>query len=166
MTRSASRLGVKVKARREIVRSIILRATIGGVQLEPLLSDLKKAIVVHHLDDDDRNLLKVIVYDIRTVVGGWGRLSPEEQKRFAAGKGAPSSLAVRLKKSPYSASGVQTASHLRVRIARVIARRRVAIHRPSQIERGEGGTKAASASAHCCAASVWWPDDLSSDEHR
>ncbi len=86
-------------ARRELLRSIIARATVGGEQLEPMVEELKRALGAQNMSDADRNLLHVTIHDLRTIIGGWARLAADEQRLFLAGKGAPSSLAARLRKS-------------------------------------------------------------------
>ena len=87
-----------VKARREMVRSLIVRAVNNGEQLEPILNDFREALQHHRLNDEDRNLLNVIFHDIRTVVGRWRHLPVAEQQAFIAGKGAPSSVTSRLRR--------------------------------------------------------------------
>lgn len=88
-----------VKARRERVRAIIIRAVIDGEQLEPIIDELKAALGARTMDSADTNLLNVTIHDIRTVVGGWSRLAEDEQRQFLAGKAAPSTVATKIKKS-------------------------------------------------------------------
>lgn len=86
-----------VQVRRELVRSLILRAVVEGEQLESMIGDLRQALGAGAMGDADRNLLNVTLHDVRTVVGGWSRLSIEERQRFSSGKMAPSSVAARVK---------------------------------------------------------------------
>lgn len=86
-----------VKARREQVRAIIVRAVVDGEQLEPIIDELKAALGARTMDSSDTNLLNVTIHDIRTVVGGWGKLAEDERRAFLAGKMAPSTAASRIR---------------------------------------------------------------------
>lgn len=86
-----------VKARRERVRAIIIRAVVDGEQLEPIIDELKAALGARTMDSSDTNLLNVTVHDIRTVVGGWRKLDEDERRAFLAGKMAPSTAASRIR---------------------------------------------------------------------
>lgn len=87
-----------VRSRRERVRTIIARATVGGEPLEPIIEQLRNALGAQCMDAAEMNLLNVTIHDIRTVVRGWSQLSEYEREQFLAGQGAPSSLAARIRK--------------------------------------------------------------------
>lgn len=87
-----------VQARRELVRGIIIRAAVSGERLEHMLDEMRSAIGYARLNENDRNLFNVTIHDMRTIVSGWKHLTPVEQAQFVAGKGAPSSLAKKVRR--------------------------------------------------------------------
>lgn len=82
-----------IQARRELVRAIIVRSAVEGEPLKRVLSDFKRAISFYRLPDRDKNLLNVMMHDIRTIAGKWHNLPSRDRDLFVAGKIVPSTLA-------------------------------------------------------------------------
>jgi hypothetical protein len=82
-----------IQARREIIRSIIVRAAVDGERLDPVIEEFKRAVGWSRLSDQDRNLLNVMFHDIRSIVWNWPLIPLKDRDAFVAGKIVPSTMA-------------------------------------------------------------------------
>lgn len=82
-----------IQSRREIIRSIIIRATLGGESLELVLDEFKRRVGWYRLPDRDRNVLNVMFHDIRSIVWNWALIPSHDRDAFVMGKIVPSTMA-------------------------------------------------------------------------
>jgi hypothetical protein len=82
-----------IKARREIIRSIIVRVAIGGEKLDVVLDEFKRSVGWYRLSDQDKNLLNVMFHDVRTIITHWPLIPAKDRDAFVAGEIVPSTLA-------------------------------------------------------------------------
>lgn len=82
-----------VRARRDIVRTIIIRIVVDGDALDPVLDQVRRAVGWYRLADRDKNVLNVMFHDIRSIVWNWALIPSKDQQDFIDGKIVPSTMA-------------------------------------------------------------------------
>ena len=86
-----------IQARRQIIRSIVIRATVQGEPLDSLVDEFKRAIGYFRFSERDKNLIQVITRDIRTIVHNWDVIPMRDKEAFERGEIVPSTFAKKVR---------------------------------------------------------------------
>ena len=85
------------RTQRNIVREVVLQALEAPLQRDAIIDRYTCALNYHTLPELERNRIRVLMYDARTILGGWSRLESFEQEHFRTGELVPSTAAKRVR---------------------------------------------------------------------
>ncbi|MGQ0660091.1 hypothetical protein [Sphingosinicella sp.] len=82
---------------RAIMRDMVLESIAPGASSEAVIERCRRALNYSSLPERERRRIITMIHDVRTILGGWSRLSEAEQGQFREGRLVPSTAAARIR---------------------------------------------------------------------